>query len=125
VTDTRILVVNDSPTMRRIITNTLARIGYTETVEASSGRDALTAMKEQQFDLIITDWNMPEIDGVTLTCILRRSEDFFNMPILMITTRSTEEDIMAAVKAGVNGYLVKPFTVDMLREKIEQILSGV
>ncbi len=121
----RILVVNDSPTMRRIIINTLNKMGYTETTEASCGRDALSAMKEDSFNLVITDWSMPEMDGVTLTCTLRRSKEFSSIPILMVTTRSTEEDIMAAVKAGVNGYLVKPFTVDMLKEKIEQILSGV
>jgi two-component system, chemotaxis family, chemotaxis protein CheY len=125
VKDTRILVVNDSPTMRRIIINTLNRIGYTETTEASCGRDALLAMKEQTYNLVITDWCLPELDGVTLTCIMRRSQEFYNIPILMVTTRSTEDDIMAAVKAGVNGYLVKPFTVNMLKEKIEQILSGV
>ncbi len=123
--DTRILVVNDSPTMRRIIVNTLNRIGYTETTEASCSREALVAIKERPFNLIITDWSLPEIDGVTLTGVLRRSEEFHDIPILMVTTRSTEEDIMAAVQAGVNGYLVKPFTVAMLKEKIEQILSGI
>jgi two-component system chemotaxis response regulator CheY len=119
------LVVDDSPTMRRIFINTLDRIGYTDAAEASCGRDALQALKEQSFDLIITDWNMPEIDGVTLTCILRRSEEFSRIPILMVTARSVDEDIMAAVKAGVNGYLIKPFTVETLKEKIEQILAGV
>ncbi len=121
----RILIVDDSPTMRRIIINTLHTIGYTDTAEASSGREALQALKENSFDLIITDWMMPGLDGVTLTCMLRRSEEFYRMPILMVTAKSVDVDIMAAVKAGVNGYLVKPFTIDTLKEKVDQILSGV
>ena len=121
----RILIVDDSATMRRILTNTLHTIGYTDVVEASSGREALQAIKSSPVDLIITDWIMPDVDGVTLTCMLRRSEEYSRLPILMVTARSVDVDIMAAVRAGVNGYLVKPFTVEKLKEKIGQILSGV
>ncbi len=120
-----ILIVDDSPTMRRIIVNTLKRLGYVSMTEASDGVDALHKIQEQAFELIITDWNMPEMDGLTLAGVLRHSEAYMHIPILMVTTRSVQEDIVAAIKAGVNGYIVKPFTPSILKEKIEQVLGGV
>jgi two-component system chemotaxis response regulator CheY len=120
-----ILVVDDSPTMRRIIVNTLKRLGYVSMTEASDGVDALHKIQEQSFELIITDWNMPEMDGVTLVGVLRHSEAYMNIPILMVTTRSVQEDIVEAIKAGVNGYIVKPFTPAILKEKIDQVLGGI
>lgn len=121
----RILVVDDSPTMRRIIVNTLNRIGYSDMVEAADGREALSRMKNESFDLIITDWNMPKMDGMTLVKILRRTQGYHDVPILMVTTRSIEEDIVAAIKAGVNSYVIKPFTPAVLEEKIDKILAGM
>jgi two-component system chemotaxis response regulator CheY len=125
VTDLHILVIDDSATMRRIIVNTLKRLGYGHATEATDGKDALDKMKNDSFDLVITDWTMPEMDGLTLVSVLRRSEKYSRVPILMVTTRSVKEDIVTAVNAGVNGYVVKPFTTEVLETKIEQILSGL
>lgn len=121
----KILVVDDSPTMRRIIVNTLRRIGFADMMEAADGKDALAMMKDTAFDLIITDWTMPEMDGVTMTSIIRRSTQHRGIPILMVTTRSAEDDIVTAVKAGVDGYIVKPFTAEIMKEKIDKVLAGV
>jgi two-component system chemotaxis response regulator CheY len=125
MSDLSILVVDDSPTMRRIIVNTLKRLGYSSMTEATDGKNALKQIKQQSFDLIITDWNMPAIDGLTLAATLKQSDDYKNIPILMATSRSAREDIVSAIKAGVNGYIVKPFSAKILKSKIEQILSGL
>ena len=123
MTDTKILAVDDSPTMRRIIVNTLKRAGYTDVIEASDGRDALEKLKTDHINLVITDWNMPQMDGLTLVKALRSSDEFKQLPILMITTRSVREDIVKALKAGVNNYIVKPFSPETLRAKIQEVLS--
>ena len=120
----KILAVDDSPTMRRIILNTLKRAGYGDVSEATDGRDALAKMKVDKFDFIITDWNMPEMDGLAFVTALRSSDDTKSLPILMVTTRSVKEDIVEAMKAGVNNYIVKPFTPDTLKDKIELVLKG-
>ena len=123
--DLKILAVDDSPTMRRIIVNTLKRAGFGEVIEASDGKDALAKIKvEADINFVITDWNMPEMDGLTLVTTLRGMEQFKTLPILMVTTRSVKDDIVEALKAGVNNYIVKPFTPDTLKEKIEQVLAG-
>lgn len=122
--DLKILAVDDSPTMRRIIVNTLKRAGYTEVIEASDGKDALAKLKVEDINFLITDWNMPEMDGLTLVNNLRGLEEFKNLPILMVTTRSVKDDIVDALKAGVNNYIVKPFTPDTLKDKINEILSA-
>lgn len=120
----KILAVDDSPTMRRIIINTLKRAGYTDVVEATDGKDALAKLKGAGINFIITDWNMPEMDGLTFVNNLRSNDEYKTLPILMVTTRSVKEDIVEALKAGVNNYIVKPFTPDTLKEKIEQVLAG-
>ncbi|MGD8922232.1 MAG: response regulator [Candidatus Zixiibacteriota bacterium] len=120
----KIMAVDDSPTMRRIIINTLKRAGFTDVVEATDGRDALAKMKVEKVDFVITDWNMPEMDGLTFVTSLRSIEEFKSLPVLMVTTRSVKEDILDAMKAGVNNYIVKPFTPDTLKAKIEQTLAG-
>ena len=122
--DIKILAVDDSPTMRRIILNTLKRAGFNDVVEASDGRDALAKMKVDKFNIVITDWNMPEMDGLTLVTTLRSMPEYKSLPILMVTTRSVKDDIMEALKAGVNNYIVKPFTPETLKEKINQVLAG-
>ena len=122
--DLKILAVDDSPTMRRIIMNTLKRAGFTEVVEATNGKDALAKMKVEDVNFVITDWNMPEMDGLTFVSTLRGMDEYKKLPILMVTTRSVKEDIVEAMKAGVNSYIVKPFTPDTLKSKIEQILAG-
>jgi two-component system chemotaxis response regulator CheY len=123
--DLKILAVDDSPTMRRIIINTLKRAGFENVVEASDGKDALAKLKSDKFNFVITDWNMPEMDGLTFVSTLRADPDFQTMPVLMVTTRSVKEDIIEAMKAGVNNYIVKPFTPETLAEKINKVLESV
>jgi len=125
VSSLKILAVDDSPTMRRIIVNTLKRAGYENVTEASDGKDALAKMKVEQFNFVITDWNMPEMDGLTFVSQIRSLDEFKDMPILMVTTRSVKDDIIEAMKAGVNNYIVKPFTPETLSEKIGQVLKSV
>lgn len=122
--DLKILAVDDSPTMRRIIVNTLKRAGFNDVAEASDGKDALAKLKVDKYDFVITDWNMPEMDGLTFVTQIRNSEELKDMPVLMVTTRSVKEDIIEAMKAGVNNYIVKPFTPETLSEKIGQVLKS-
>jgi two-component system chemotaxis response regulator CheY len=124
VGDLKILAVDDSPTMRRIIINTLKRAGFNDVIEATDGRDALAKMKVEKVDFVITDWNMPEMDGLAFVTNLRNSAEYKTLPVLMVTTRSVKDDILEAMKAGVNNYIVKPFTPDTLKAKIEQTLAG-
>lgn len=123
--DIKILAVDDSPTMRRIIVNTLKRAGFKDVTEATDGKDALAKMKVDNFNFVITDWNMPEMDGLTFVKHVRNTEGFKNLPILMVTTRSVKDDIIEAMKAGVNNYIVKPFTPDTLKAKISQTIDNV
>lgn len=118
----KFLVVDDSVTMRRIIVNSLQRIGYTETVEAGDGQEALN-LYDGTIQFVITDWNMPNMSGIDFARALRARADGKHIPILMVTTRSVREDILAAVEAGVNNYILKPFTPPVLKEKIDQVLS--
>ncbi len=124
MTDLKILAVDDSPTMRRIIINTLKRAGFSDVIEATDGQDALAKMKVDKVNFVITDWNMPEMDGLSFVTTLRGMDEYKSLPILMVTTRSVKDDIMEALKAGVNNYIVKPFTPETLKEKIEQVLAG-
>ena len=118
----KFLVVDDSSTMRRIVVNSLQRIGFDNTVEAGDGREAL-----EKFDpsvrFVITDWNMPNMTGTELARALREREDGKQVPILMVTARSVREDIIEAMEAGVNNYIVKPFTPQILKEKIDALLA--
>jgi two-component system, chemotaxis family, chemotaxis protein CheY len=120
----KFLVVDDSATMRRIIVNSLQRIGYTDCVEAADGREALDKF-DASIGFVITDWNMPNLSGIDFSRTLRSRPDGKTIPILMVTTRSVREDIVAAVEAGVNNYIVKPFTPQVLKEKIDAVLGGV
>ncbi len=122
--DIRFLVVDDSPTMRRIVLNTLKRLGYNEMEEAENGAEAMDKLKiTPGINFIITDWNMPVMDGLQLVQTLRGTPEFSKLPILMVTTRSVKDDIIEAMKAGVNNYIVKPFTPEILKAKIDAILS--
>jgi two-component system chemotaxis response regulator CheY len=123
VSELKILAVDDSPTMRRIIINTLKRAGFDDVIEASDGKDALAKMKIEKPNFVITDWNMPEMDGLTFITTLRGMDEYKNLPVLMVTTRSVKEDIVEAMKAGVNNYIVKPFTPDTLKAKIDQMVA--
>ena len=119
----KFLVVDDSATMRRILVNSLQRIGFAECVEAEDGRQALEKF-DASIGFVVTDWNMPNMSGLDFARALRATADGKSVPILMVTTRSVREDIVAAVEAGVNSYIVKPFTPQVLKEKIDQILAG-
>mgnify|MGYP001210743623 CR=1 FL=1 len=121
--DLKILAVDDSPNMRRIIVNTLRRAGFPDVMEATDGRDALEKMKVEDFDFIITDWNMPEMDGLTFVNNVRSTGAFESLPILMVTSGSVKADIERAMKAGVNGFIVKPFTPQTLVDKIKQVMQ--
>jgi two-component system chemotaxis response regulator CheY len=121
----KILIVDDSITIRRIITNALKTVGFTDTVEASNGKEALEKLTSGKVDFIITDWNMPEMNGLDLIKEVRANPVFSSMPILMITTRGTEHDVVEALQAKVNSYIMKPFTPQELKEKIEGILKTV
>lgn len=116
------LVVDDSATMRRIVVNALKSIGYDNVVEAGDGSDAL-AKCDPSIELVITDWNMPVMGGLEFVKAMRATPQHAKTPILMVTTRSVKEDIMQAVEAGVSSYILKPFTPQVLKEKIDQILS--
>lgn len=120
----KFLIVDDSATMRRIVSNSLARIGYSEYVEAEDGIQALERF-DGSIEFVITDWNMPNMGGLDLVREIRSRPDGKAVPILMVTTRSIREDIVAAAQAGVNNYVVKPFTPDVLKEKIDQILGAL
>lgn len=115
----KFLVVDDSSTMRRIIKNSLKRIGFEDIVEAENGRDALEKLTD--VDIILTDWNMPEMDGLEFVKRVRTSNKV--IPILMVTTNAAKDDIVEALKHGVNNYIVKPFTPETLKEKVETVLK--
>ena len=121
----KILVVDDSITIRRIITNALKTVGFPDTVEATNGKDALEKLTNANVDFIITDWNMPEMNGLDFIKQVRANPVYSSLPILMITTRGTEHDVIEALQAKVNSYIVKPFTPQELKEKIEVILKTV
>ena len=121
--DLKILVVDDSPTMRRILLNTVQKAGYSNVKEAVDGKDALAKLLAGDFDLLMTDWNMPNMNGLELVEAARKEEKLKSMPILMVTTRNMKEDIVNAIKSGVNGYIVKPFDAKTLNAKILEIIN--
>jgi two-component system chemotaxis response regulator CheY len=116
------LVVDDSATMRRIVINALKTIGYPDVVEAADGVEAL-AKCDASIEMVITDWNMPNMGGLDLVKHLRNAPKTARIPILMVTTRSLKEDILQAFDAGINNYILKPFTPEVLREKLDQVAS--
>ena len=120
----KFLVVDDSVTMRRIILNALQRIGYNDAVEAADGHEAL-AKFDASISFIITDWNMPVMSGLEFARAVRATPAGQAVPILMVTTRGAREDIVTAVEAGVNNYILKPFTPSVLKEKIDRLLAGL
>lgn len=122
----KFLVVDDSATMRRIVVNSLRNLGYENIVEAGDGKEALMKLgADDSINFVITDWNMPVLSGLELTKAIRSDARTAGLPVLMVTTRGVKEDIIDALKAKVNNFVVKPFTPQILREKIEQILLSV
>jgi two-component system, chemotaxis family, chemotaxis protein CheY len=120
----RILIVDDSATMRRIIRNNVKAMGYEAVVEADNGESALARLKAEPVDFVIADWAMPVMNGLELVRAIRSSPTHARLPVLMITAAGQEEDILEAIQAEVSGYIVKPFEPDTLKTKINQILTG-
>ena len=121
----RLLVVDDSSTMRRIIKNTLQRLGFDDVLEAEHGVEAWQIMERTpDINVLITDWNMPEMNGLDLVRKVRADGRYDSMPIIMVTTEGGKAEVITALKAGVNNYIVKPFTPQVLKEKLEDVLGS-
>ncbi|MFN3237390.1 MAG: chemotaxis response regulator CheY [Pseudomonadales bacterium] len=121
----KILIVDDFSTMRRIIKNLLRDLGYTNTQEADDGKTALPMLQAGDFDFLVTDWNMPGMTGIDLLKAVRADEKLGELPVLMVTAEAKRDQIVEAATAGVNGYVVKPFTAAALKEKIEKIFDRI
>ena len=121
----KLLVVDDSSTMRRIIKNTLQRLGFDDVLEAEHGVEAWQIMERTpDISVLITDWNMPEMNGLDLVRKVRADGRYDSMPIIMVTTEGGKAEVITALKAGVNNYIVKPFTPQVLKEKLEDVLGS-
>lgn len=121
----KILVVDDFSTMRRIIKNLLRDLGFTNADEADDGNTALPMLQTGKYDFLITDWNMPGMTGIDLLRAVRADDSLKSLPVLMVTAEAKRDQIVAAAQAGVNGYVVKPFTAAVLKEKIEKIFERI
>lgn len=120
----KLLVVDDSSTMRRIIKNTLARLGYKDILEGADGVEGWEALNSNpDIEMLITDWNMPEMNGLELVKKVRADQRFIDMPIIMVTTEGGKAEVITALKAGVNNYIVKPFTPQVLKEKLGAVMG--
>ncbi len=120
----KLLVVDDSSTMRRIIKNTLSRLGYEDVLEGEDGLQGWTVLNENpDISMLITDWNMPEMNGLELVKKVRSDTRFSDLPIIMVTTEGGKAEVITALKAGVNNYIVKPFTPQVLKEKLAAVLG--
>jgi two-component system chemotaxis response regulator CheY len=119
----RVLVVDDFATMRKIVRNILKQIGFEDIVEAEDGNAAIHMIKNDKIGMVVTDWNMPNMTGLDLLREIRNNPQTANLPVLMVTAEGLKENVMEAVKAGVSNYVVKPFTAEVLQEKIETIFK--
>jgi two-component system chemotaxis response regulator CheY len=118
-----ILIVDDFATMRKVIRNLLKQVGYENIMEADNGEAGLAVLKSDKIDFVISDWNMPVMTGLELLKAVRADADIAKTPFLMVTAEALKENVVAAVKAGVSNYIVKPFTAEVLNEKIEKIVE--
>jgi len=121
----KILVVDDFSTMRRIIKNLLRDLGFTNIQEADAGNTALPMLQQGDFDFVVTDWNMPGMQGIDLLKEIRKDDNLSHLPVLMVTAEAKREQIIQAAQAGVNGYIVKPFTAVTLKEKLDKIFERI
>lgn len=121
----KILVVDDFPTMRRIIKNLLKDLGYENVDEAEDGLMGLEKLRNGNFEFVVSDWNMPNLDGLEMLKQIRADANLSSLPVLMVTAEAKRDQIIEAAQAGVNGYVVKPFTAQVLKEKIEKIFERV
>ena len=119
----KILVVDDFPTMRRIIKNLLKDLGFENVDEAEDGVMGLEKLRNNNFDLVVSDWNMPNMDGLVMLKTIRADPELAKLPVLMVTAEAKKENIIAAAQAGANGYVVKPFTAAVLEEKLNKIFE--
>ncbi|SHI10364.1 response regulator receiver protein [Ferrimonas marina] len=119
----KILIVDDFSTMRRIIKNLLRDLGFNNTQEADDGTTALPMLQSGEFDFVVTDWNMPGMQGIDLLRAIRADDNLKHLPVLMVTAEAKREQIITAAQAGVNGYIVKPFTAATLKEKLDKIFE--
>ncbi|MGE4399319.1 MAG: response regulator [Campylobacterales bacterium] len=119
----RILVVDDSATMRRIIKNSLSNLGYVDLLEAEDGVVAWDIMNKEEVGVLVTDWNMPNMNGLELVTKVRADGKYADVPIIMVTTEGGKTEVIKALKAGVNNYIVKPFTPQVLKDKLEAVLG--
>ncbi|RLB00018.1 MAG: response regulator [Deltaproteobacteria bacterium] len=120
----RILIVDDFGTMRKILKNILKDLGYTDVLEAEDGESALQILRKEKIDLVISDWNMPKMDGLALLKAIRSDEALKNTPVLMVTAEAQKQNVIEAIKAGVNNYVIKPFTPEVIQQKIAKIFSS-
>jgi len=118
-----ILIVDDFATMRRILKNILRQIGFSNIMEADDGKSALKALKKDKFDMILSDWNMPEMSGLELLKAVKADDELKDIPYIMVTAEAQKDNIVEAVKAGVNSYVVKPFTAETVSEKLKQLFD--
>lgn len=123
----KILVVDDFSTMRRIVRNLLVEVGFSSSLiqEADDGESAIAILRTQPFDLVVTDWNMPNMTGIDLLRAIRAEDALKGMPVLMVTAENNRDQIIAAAQAGVNGYVVKPFAAVTLKEKLTKIFERI
>ncbi|AFS52494.1 chemotaxis response regulator CheY [Leptospirillum ferriphilum] len=119
----KVLVVDDFSTMRRIVKNTLRQIGFTQIEEAEDGQKAFDRLMSEKFDFVVSDWNMPNMTGIDLLRKVRAEPTLKHLPFLMVTAEAKQENVVEAIKAGVSNYIVKPFTVATLQEKIAKIFK--
>ena len=119
----KVLVVDDFSTMRRIVKNLLRDLGFTNIQEADDGSTALPTLQGGDFDFVVTDWNMPGMQGIDLLKAIRADSSLSHIPVLLITAEAKKEQIIMAAQAGVNGYIVKPFTAGTLKTKIDKIFE--
>ena|SRR5215208_4816339 len=121
----RFLVIDDSMPMRRIVSNVLARLGHTDVILAANGREAMKRIETEQIDFVITDWFMPEMSGIEFLRKIRENPSTRDVPIVIITANASSADVAHAVRLKVNGYVLKPFTAELLRERIDSICESI
>ncbi len=119
----KVLVVDDFSTMRRIVKNILKQLGFEDIEEAEDGAHAYSKLKNGGFGLLVSDWNMPNMDGLELLKKVRTDPDLKGLPVMMVTAEAEKEKVIEAIKAGVDNYIVKPFTAEVMREKLERIFE--
>jgi two-component system chemotaxis response regulator CheY len=115
-----ILIADDSSTMRRILKNTLLRCGYSNVTEAGDGEEALAKCKAAQFDCILTDWNMPKMDGLEFVMKIKQEPNYAKIPVIMVTTEGCKQDVVEALTHGVTSYIVKPFTEEIIQKRMAE-----